>query len=112
MAERITAAVRTGKAQIELREFPMPDIPPEAALLKVEAAGMCAAYEMFGGDLDNFLGLDPVIMGHENVDTLVKVGKIVAQRWGVEEGDYLALEEYSPCYRREYCLMGEYRRCY
>ena len=112
MAEQVIAAVMTGKQNMELREFPMPDVAPDAALLKVEAAGMCAAYEMFNGDMSAYLGTNPVILGHENVGTLVKVGNIFAKRWGVEEGDYLALEEYSPCYYCEYCLMGEYRRCY
>ena len=39
MAEQVIAAVMTGKQNIELREFPMPDVAPDAALLKVEAAG-------------------------------------------------------------------------
>lgn len=108
MAEQVLAAVKTGKEKVEVREFPMPDIPPDAALLKVEAAGMCGTFARYKGDLRG----DPVIDGHENVGTLVKVGKIFAQRWGVEEGDYVALEEYIPCYHCEYCLMGEYRRCF
>ena len=108
MAEQVLAAVKTGKEKMEIREFPMPDIGPDNALLKVEAAGMCGAY----GGFKRELGGEPVIVGHENVGTLVKVGKIFAQRWGVEEGDYVAMEEYSPCYHCEYCLMGEYRRCY
>src|SRR5882724_6139728 len=39
MAEQVLAAVRTGPGRTELREFPMPDIPDDGALLKVEVAG-------------------------------------------------------------------------
>ena len=109
MAEQALAVVKTGKESMEIREFPMPEIGPDNALLKVEAAGMCGAFHGYKSELR---GDSPVIVGHENVGTLVKVGKIFAQRWGVEEGDYVAMEEYSPCYHCEYCLMGEYRRCY
>ena len=43
MSEMVLAAVQTRQASVEVREFPMPDIPPDRhrALLKVEAAGMC-----------------------------------------------------------------------
>ena len=41
MADKITAAVRTAPQTTEFREYNMPDIPPEAALLKVEVAGIC-----------------------------------------------------------------------
>lgn len=108
MADTSLAVVKVGKEKMEVREFPLPEIGPDAALLKVEAAGMCGAYGGYKSDLRG----EPTIIGHENVGTLVKVGKIFAQRWGVEEGDYVAMEEYSPCYHCEYCLMGEYRRCY
>ena len=41
MAEQVLAAVRTGPGRTEFREFPMPDIPDDGALLRVEVAG-CA----------------------------------------------------------------------
>ena len=40
MAETILAAVKTGPQQTELRELPMPDVPVDAALLRVEVAGV------------------------------------------------------------------------
>jgi hypothetical protein len=36
MAEQVLAAVRTAPGTTELREFPMPGIPPGGALLRVE----------------------------------------------------------------------------
>ena len=108
MADQAVAAVKTGASKIEMREFPLPDIGPDSALLRIDAAGMCGAYEGYHRELRG----DAVIVGHENVGTLVKVGKVFAQRWGVEEGEFIALEEYIPCYHCEWCLMGEYRLCW
>jgi D-arabinose 1-dehydrogenase-like Zn-dependent alcohol dehydrogenase len=48
----------------ELREFDLPDLPPDAALMKVEVAGVC------GTDVSQYklpLRGAPLIMGHENV---------------------------------------------
>ncbi len=41
MVEQVLAAVRTGPSQTEIREFPMPDIAADSALLKMEVAGIC-----------------------------------------------------------------------
>ena len=41
MAEKVLAAVRTGPSKTEIREYPMPDIPEDAALMKMEVAGIC-----------------------------------------------------------------------
>ena len=41
MAENVLAAVRTGPSKTEIREYPMPDVPEDAALMKMEVAGIC-----------------------------------------------------------------------
>ena len=41
MTEKVLAAVRTGPSIMDFREFPMPDVPEDAALLKMEVAGIC-----------------------------------------------------------------------
>ena len=35
MVEKVQAAVRTGPGRTEIREYPMPDIPPDAGLLMI-----------------------------------------------------------------------------
>ena len=41
MAETVLAAVRTGPSKTEIRDYPMPDIAEDAALLKMEVGGIC-----------------------------------------------------------------------
>src|SRR2546425_658121 len=105
--EKVLAAVVVAAGQTELAEFEMPDIVPEAGLLKLEAAGVC------GSDWPSYLqkAQQPRILGHENVGVIAKVGHIAAQRWGVKEGDRVALEEYLPCGHCEYCRSVEFRLC-
>ena len=41
MVERVLASVKVGPGKLEIREFPMPQIDDESALLKMEVAGIC-----------------------------------------------------------------------
>ena len=91
MAEKVLAAVRVAPSKTELREFPMPDIPADAALLKMEVAGIC------GTDVKLYKHppfTAPVIMGHENIGTIAKAGREFARRKGFKEGDLVFVEDY------------------
>ena len=108
MPDSVIAAVRTGPGRTELRDFPMPDIPDDGALLEVEVAGIC------GTDVKMYAKppfADPVIMGHENVGVIAKAGRAFTERQGFGEGDRVFLEHYVPCRRCEWCHRGEYRHC-
>jgi len=72
---KLLAAVKVGCKQTEIREFPMPDVPPDAGLLRVEAVGVC------GTDVHTYsdgLATEPFIMGHENVGTIAQIGRLAA----------------------------------
>lgn len=108
MAEQVLAAVRTGPRVTELREYPMPEVPDDGALLKIEVAGICGTdVKMY--DHPPFAA--PVIMGHENVGVIAQAGRTFAQRQGVAEGDRVFVEHYVPCRRCAWCHAGEYRHC-
>src|SRR5579875_4023612 len=84
MGEHVLAAVRTGPGRTELREFPMPELPDDGALLKVEVAGIC------GTDVKMYAKppfAAPVIMGHENVGVIARAGRAFTRRHGVAEGE-------------------------
>jgi threonine dehydrogenase-like Zn-dependent dehydrogenase len=108
MATTVTAAVRTGPSTTELQEFPMPVIPDDGALMRVDVAGIC------GTDVKMYAKppfTAPVIMGHENVGTIVEAGPKFVQQHGVGEGERVFLEHYVGCMNCEWCRVGEYRHC-
>jgi len=108
MAERVLAALRTGPGKTELREFPMPDIPADAALMKMEVAGIC------GTDVKLYQHPpypNPVIMGHENIGYIAKAGPEFTRRKGFREGDLVFVEHYVACGKCEWCHLGQYRHC-
>jgi len=108
MAEHVLAAVRTAPGRTELREFAMPAVGDDAALLKVEVAGIC------GTDVKMYAKPpfpDPVIMGHENIGVIAKAGRTFAERQGVSEGDRVFVEHYVGCFQCDWCRAGQYRHC-
>jgi threonine dehydrogenase-like Zn-dependent dehydrogenase len=107
MNPKVLSAVAVDIKRTELWEIEMPEIPPDAGLLKLEAAGVC------GSDWPAYLekASGPRILGHENVGTIAKIGAVAQRRWGAKEGDRVALEEYLPCGHCPTCRTGEFRLC-
>ena len=107
MPEKALAAVATGAKQSNLQEINIPDLSPEAGLLKIEAVGVCGTdWSWYKADLE-----EPQILGHHSVGYIAQIGKVAAERWGVEEGDRVVLEEYIPCGNCQRCRAGEFRLC-
>jgi threonine dehydrogenase-like Zn-dependent dehydrogenase len=108
VAEKVLAAVRVGPSRTEVREYPMPEIPEDAALLRMEVAGICGTdVKLYKKPPSNA----PVIMGHENIGTIAKAGREFTRRKGFREGDLVFLEHYVMCGKCEWCHAGQYRHC-
>jgi threonine dehydrogenase-like Zn-dependent dehydrogenase len=101
------AAVMIAPKQTQIQQFELPEIPADAGILRVLAAGIC------GADVPGYQDATrvPRILGHENVGIIEKLGDLAGERWGVKVGDYVALEEYLPCGSCNLCRAGEYRAC-
>jgi len=108
VVEKVLAAVRTAPSKTEILEYPMPDIPIDGALMKMEVAGIC------GTDVKLYAHPPtkaPVIMGHENIGYIAKAGREFTRRKGFKEGDLVFVEHYVMCGKCEWCHRGEYRHC-
>ena len=108
MTSTSLAAVAVDRCKTELREFALPEIPPDAGLLRVAATGIC------GADWPMYQNAKPGarILGHEIIGTIEQLGSVAGARWGVQIGDMVALEEYLPCGFCDFCRTGEYRSCF
>ena len=109
LPERVIAMTQTAVDRMELREYDLPQVPIDGAILKMEAAGVC------GSDVSSFAAFGgtsgPRILGHENVGRIYQIGEGARRLWGLEEGDLVALEEYLACHQCDWCHKGEFRHC-
>jgi alcohol dehydrogenase len=92
-----------------LREFDLPTIQPDDALLKVEMAGICHTdVGLYHGKVSYAL---PLIMGHEIVGRIAQIGSLASRRWAVQEGDRVAVEAMARCGFCRACIEGNYKFC-
>lgn len=91
---------------LEIRQYPLPEeIEPGAALVKVEMAGIC------GTDVHLWKGQlpipRPVILGHETVGTIVKLGQGLETDWTgtpLQTGDRVGWYAGRLCGHCYYCI--------
>jgi alcohol dehydrogenase len=103
------ALVLDAPRQLNERELPLPAIGADDALLRVEACGLCGTdHEQFTGEL--FPGF-AFVPGHESIGVIETIGDSAAARWGVREGDRVAVEVFLSCGACAACRSGTYRRC-
>lgn len=108
MTDLVRAAVRVAPRVTELRQFALPRLGDDEALLRVEVAGIC------GTDVklyDQPAITGPVIMGHENVGIIEQAGPRFRRMHGVGPGDRIFVEHYVGCRHCEWCRIGEFRHC-
>src|SRR5215207_79726 len=107
MADKSRASVLVAPKEFELMQLDVPETGPDDGLLKLQACGVC------GSDVHGYQRLEPGprILGHENVGVVARVGSEAARRWGVQEGDRVALEEYIPCGACKWCRSDDFRFC-
>ena len=109
MAETCRAATLLAPDKIEIREYPIPEIPPDGGLVAVERAGVC------GSDVKYFHGKIklplPIILGHEILGRVAKLGRAAASIHSLKEGDRIILKGALGCGRCADCRRGAGRFC-
>lgn len=103
------AAIAVAPGVTELRDLPALEPDEVSGVLRVVCTGVCGSDWGYYQNLPQSRG--PLILGHETVGHVEKIGAVAARQWNVREGDLVALEEYLPCGHCEYCRSGEFRLC-
>jgi threonine dehydrogenase-like Zn-dependent dehydrogenase len=107
--DHFSAAVAVAPERTELQTFSSPGGTSATGLLRVAVTGVCGSDWAYYQHLPASRG--PLILGHETVGHIESLGSIAGLKWGVKEGDLVALEEYLPCGHCSYCRSGEFRLC-
>lgn len=106
---RAQSVVLEAPERMVLREFDLPEVHQDDGLLQVEVAGICHTdVGLYHGTTKYAL---PLIMGHEIVGRIAKIGAAAAQRWGVQEGDRVTVESKVRCGFCRACVAGNYKYC-
>ena len=114
MTRTVRAAVLRQPKTLELVEFPRPAIGADDALLRLEACGICGSdYEQYEGaapSTEDYMQY-PVIPGHEPLGVIEEIGASARERWGVREGDRVAVRSGYGCGRCPACARYDIRAC-
>src|SRR5713226_7203882 len=109
MAQTCRAATLVAPNKLEIREYPVPEIPPGGGLVAVEMAGVCGTdFKYFHGKIELPL---PIILGHEILGRVVKLGGDAAAIHHLKEGDRIILKGAVGCGRCADCRRGAARSC-
>ncbi len=105
----VRAATLLGPERLEIREYPVPEVADDGALLRIGVGGVC------GTDVKYFKGrIDmpyPVILGHEIFGQVERLGRRAAAIHGVAEGDRVILKGSRGCGHCRDCRDGAPRFC-
>lgn len=115
MASRVTKAWIQYKARdLRLEEVPIPDrITDDQALARVEANGVCGSdYEQYIGNFDDTPQTPyPMVIGHEPLVRIERIGELAAEKWGLKIGDRVAVEPHVGCGVCRACTSGRQVLC-
>ena len=104
-----------GRGDLRLEETPRPTADePDQVVIEVEACGICGSdYEQYEGAQPPHEDYTPypVIPGHEPLGVIEEIGARARQRWGVSEGDRVAVRSGYGCGQCEACRRWEPRAC-
>jgi threonine dehydrogenase-like Zn-dependent dehydrogenase len=103
--------VQHGPRKCDFEEFSFPHLPEGAALVRVEANGVCAF------DIDLYNAIDPHwtgearILGHEIVGVIEDMGPKTKPRDPLNIGDRVCVNPFVVCGMCDACLRGDQPGC-
>jgi threonine dehydrogenase-like Zn-dependent dehydrogenase len=109
-ADTSRAMVLLAPRQFEEERYSLPEIGDDEFLLRVEMVTIC------GGDPIEYEGRNrkahyPLILGHEMVGSVERIGPQAVARHGVTTGSRVSVEPYVSCGACRFCARGDYHFC-
>jgi isopropanol dehydrogenase (NADP+) len=106
MPETMRAFVMQGIDRVAMSEKPVPDPGPDDAIVKATTALVCTSdtHTVHGAIGDRH----DLTLGHEAVGIVARLGSNVT---GFREGDRVAVNAITPCYRCHNCQRGFTSQC-
>ena len=93
--------------ELQLEMVPVPDLAPGDVLVRVTHAGVCRTELHFLSGLLN-LGIAPLILGHEIVGEIARVGDGIE---AYQPGDRVVVNYYGTCGHCYWCRSGQQNLC-
>ena len=100
------------RADFEIRDYPVPEVEPDAALVKITRGGICGSdLHIWRGELEAAIGKPDrgQTFGHEMCGVVERLGKNVrtdSTGQPLAEGDRVTYCYFYPCGRCPACLDG------
>jgi L-iditol 2-dehydrogenase len=111
------AVMTTHSGDFEIREYPVPEVEPDAILVKITRGGVCGSdLHIWRGELQELIG-EPsrgLTFGHEMCGVVERLGKNVkldSTGQPLAEGDRVTYCYFYPCGRCPACLDGVRAHC-
>jgi len=111
MSETMMAVAVHAGDRFSYEEVERPSARPGELILKIEAAGICAADRKIYSRNHPWQLPDPYFPGHEYAGVVVEVGEGAAEHTGFDLGDRVVAEIPIPCRRCWFCHRGLYTHC-
>jgi L-iditol 2-dehydrogenase len=93
--------------QLEVVDFPQPEIAASEVLVRVAACGICGS-DVHGYDGSTGRRIPPLVMGHEAAGIIEHVGADVS---GFKVGDRVTFDSTVYCGQCDYCKSGRMNLC-
>lgn len=106
------AVLKNVGGPFEIREYPLPEVEPDAVLAKIIMTPICGSdVHVFKGEhtVNRIIHGGPKVMGHEAVASVYRLGRNVKTDFfgrPLHEGDRITFAYFVPCGKCPTCLAG------
>ncbi len=111
MKEKMRAVVVHNRNIFSYDTVDKPETGDGEIVLRIEAAGICAADRKIYSGVHPWELPDPYFPGHEYVGTVVELGEGASAATGLQKGDRATAEILVPCWKCWFCRRGMYHLC-